>query len=93
MRATNDNGRWGAPAVEGNKEQREARPDCAESDAERKRIDTAVASFARLGVEVHRIGADAFLLAHHAGTVIGVVHGARLLEVALAGLVAMGGAA
>lgn len=66
-------------------ETRASDPDCAESDALRKRQRTTQARAALLGIEVRPIAPDAWLLRHASGADIGIVRGLPALDEAVAG--------
>ena len=80
---TSDNAGVEPGASRGNEEG--AGLDSASAPAERKLIDGLAARAALLGAEVHRRAGGAWLLRHHAGAHIGVVHGADALAAAISG--------
>ena len=71
-------------AAQGIREAQEVSPDCA-ADADQTHVATAVARAALLGIEVHGIGAGAWLMRHARGAEIGAVRGTAALEAAVRG--------
>ena len=71
-------------AAQGIREAQEVSPDCA-ADADQSHVAAAVARAALLGIEVHGIGAGAWLMRHARGAEIGAVRGTAALEAAVRG--------
>lgn len=69
--------------VEG--QEQEDSGDSAAADTARKPHVTLVARAALLGIEVHGIGAEQWLLRHARGACIGTVSGCQALDAAIAG--------